>query len=84
MYEVLVYIGMWKDFGMIVNVVMIVYGEEIWSEMLKLFDSYMSKRLFVWVSINNFIVFLLDSLYFFLMIKLWYDNLGVYLFWYVN
>lgn len=84
MYEVFVYIGMWKGFGILVNVVMIVYGEEIRSEILWLFDSYINKKLFVRVSINIFVVFLLDSLYFLIMIKLWYDNLGFLFFWYVN
>ena len=78
------YTGMWKDSGTTANVAMIVYGEEIRSETLKLFDSYTSKRLFARASINNFIVSLPDSLHSPLMIKLWHDNSGAHPSWYVN
>ncbi|PFX27651.1 Polycystic kidney disease protein 1-like 2 [Stylophora pistillata] len=84
LYEVSVYTGMWKDSGTSANVAMIVYGEEIRSETLKLFDKYSNKRLFARASVNSFTVSLPDNLNSPLMIKLWHDNSGAYPSWYVN
>lgn len=73
---------MWKGYGIIVNIGLIIYGEFDIIFFLLLLDLGMDKIFFVWGSINNFMLFVLELFGNLVKIKIWYDNSGRSFVWF--